>query len=238
MDVTLLSVLGLGLVLGLRHALEPDHLAAVSTIVASGPNLKRSSLIGTFWGIGHSVALLCVGVVVLAFKLQIPERLTAWLELAVAVMLVLLGLQSLLKTITGWRVHLHRHAHDGHTHVHVHAHAPGANHVHRHRHLLAAGVKPFVVGLVHGMAGSGALLLVVLATIPSALLGFVYIGVFGIGSIGGMLLMSSAISLPFVLRGNRVARIDHVLQTVTGLCSLGFGAFLVWQYGVQQRLLF
>src|SRR6266849_9756473 len=172
-DVTLLTMLGLGLVLGLRHALDPDHVAAVSTIVSESKSVRRSSLIGTFWGLGHTVSLLLAGVFVIALKFQISPRLALWMELIVALMLILLGSRSLLKSMRDYKVHIHRHTHDGTEHVHVHLHRPGEQHAHqhRHRHLIRLGTKPFLIGLVHGMAGSGALTILVLATIPSALAG-------------------------------------------------------------------
>jgi ABC-type nickel/cobalt efflux system permease component RcnA len=238
-DTTLLTMLGLGLVLGLRHALDPDHVAAVSTIVSESKSLRRSSLVGTFWGLGHSVSLLLAGVFVIALKFQISPRLTLWMEFTVALMLILLGARSLLKSVHGFKVHVHQHAHDGTEHVHVHVHRPGEKaHQHRHRHLIRLGARPFVIGLVHGMAGSGALTILVLATIPSALAGLVYMAVFGLGSIGGMFLMSALISVPFVLTGRRFSVFSQALQVMVGFFSLSFGLFLVWQYGFRDGLLF
>lgn len=238
-DVTLLTMLGLGLVLGLRHALDPDHVAAVSTIVSESKSLRRSSLVGTFWGLGHAVSLLLAGVFVIALKFQISPRLTLWMEFTVALMLILLGARSLLKSVRGFKVHVHQHAHDGTEHVHVHVHRPGEKaHQHRHRHLIRLGARPFVIGLVHGMAGSGALTILVLATIPSALAGLVYMAVFGLGSIGGMFLMSALISVPFVLTGRRFSVFSQALQVMVGFFSLSFGLFLVWQYGFRDGLLF
>ena len=236
-DATLLTMLGLGLVLGLRHALEPDHVAAVSTIVSESKSVRRSSLIGTFWGLGHTIALLLVGIFVIALKFQISPRLALWMEFIVALMLILLGSRALLKSLRDYKVHVHRHTHDGTEHIHVHLHRPG-EHRHGHRHLIKVGARPFFIGLVHGMAGSGALTILVLATIPSALVGLVYVAVFGLGSMGGMFLMSAVISLPFVLTGNRFRVFSQALQIMVGLFSLSFGLFLVWQYGFRDGLLF
>src|SRR3989442_864856 len=196
---TLIGLLGLGLILGLRHALDPDHIAAVSTIVSESKSMRRSSLVGTFWGLGHTVSLLVAGIFVIVLKFEISPRLASWIEVVVALMLILLGGRSLLKSVRGFKVHVHQHSHDGTEHVHVHIHRPGEQHKHRHRHLIKLGTRPFLIGLVHGMAGSGALTILVLATIPSALAGLVYMAVFGLGSIGGMFLMSALISVPFVL---------------------------------------
>src|SRR6267143_2050444 len=126
------TMLGLGLILGLRHALDPDHLAAVSTIVSESKSLRRSSLVGTFWGLGHTLALLLAGILVIALKFQISTRLAVWMEFVVALMLILLGIKSLLRSVRCLKVHVHRHRHDGTEHTHVHLHRPGEQHAHGH----------------------------------------------------------------------------------------------------------
>ena len=235
---TLVGLLGLGLILGLRHALDPDHIAAVSTIVSESRSVRRSSLIGTFWGLGHTMSLLIAGVLVVALKVRISDRLALWMEFAVALMLILLGLKAVLKPLRGWRIHVHQHAHGGSSHSHVHLHRPSEEHAHQHRHLIRSGARPFLVGMVHGMAGSAALMILVLATIPSALAGLIYIAVFGLGSVGGMLIMSSLISLPFILTRQRFNVLSQGLQVAVGLFSLGFGLFLSWQYGFHEHLVY
>ena len=235
---TLIGLLGLGLILGLRHALDPDHIAAVSTIVSESRSVRRSSLIGTFWGLGHTMSLVIAGVVVIVLKVQISDRAALWMEFAVALMLILLGLKAMLKPLRGWRIHVHQHAHGGSSHSHVHLHRPSEEHVHQHRHLIRSGARPFLVGMVHGMAGSAALMILVLATIPSALAGLIYIAVFGLGSVGGMLIMSSLISLPFIFTRTRFNVLSEGLQVAVGLFSLSFGLFLTWQYSVQEHLIF
>jgi len=235
---TLIGLLGLGLILGLRHALDPDHIAAVSTIVSESRSVRRSSLIGTFWGLGHTMSLFIAGVLVIALKVQISDRVALWMEFAVALMLILLGLKAMLKPLRGWRIHVHQHVHDGGSHSHVHLHRPSEEHAHKHRHLIRSGARPFLVGMVHGMAGSAALMILVLATIPSALAGLIYIAVFGLGSVGGMLIMSSLISLPFIFTRQRFNFLSAALQVAVGLFSLSFGLFLTWQYGVQEHLIF
>lgn len=231
------TVLALGFVLGLKHALDPDHVVAVSTIVGESKSVKRSSLVGTFWGLGHTMSLLLAGIVVIALKVRISDRLALWMEFAVALMLVLLGLRAMIKPLRGWKIHVHRHTHDGSSHIHVHMHRPGEEQAHQHRHLIGLGARPFFVGMVHGMAGSAALMILVLATIPSAVAGLLYIAVFGLGSVGGMLIMSSLISLPFVLTRKRFRVLSEGLQVAVGLFSLSFGLFLVWQYGFREHLL-
>ena len=235
---TLIGLLGLGLILGLRHALDPDHIAAVSTIVSESRSVRRSSLIGTFWGLGHTMSLFIAGVLVIALKVQISDRVALWMEFAVALMLILLGLKAVLKPLRGWRIHVHQHAHGGSSHSHVHLHRPSEEHAHQHRHLIRSGARPFLVGMVHGMAGSAALMILVLATIPSALAGLIYIAVFGLGSVGGMLIMSSLISLPFILTRQRFNVLSQGLQVAVGLFSLGFGLFLSWQYGFHEHLVY
>src|SRR5262249_9036063 len=155
-----ITVLSLGFVYGLRHALDPDHMVAVSTIVSEHKSLARSSLVGTFWGLGHTTSLLAVGLAVMLLKISIPRHLELWLEMAVAAMLVILGLGVLvgLARNRGLQLHTHSHTHDGeppHSHLHLHAHD---EHQHRHR-IFRLGRKPFVVGMVHGMAGSAAVTL-------------------------------------------------------------------------------
>ena len=232
-----LSMLGLGFVLGLKHALDPDHMVAVSTIVSESQSVKRSSLVGTFWGLGHTLSLLAAGIVVIALKVQISDRVALWMEFTVALMLIVLGSRAMVKSLRAWKLHRHRHTHDGSTHTHLHLHH-GNEHAHRHRHLIRLSARPFLVGIVHGMAGSAALTLLVLATIPSAIAGLVYIAIFGIGSVGGMLVMSSLISLPFVFTRNRFNAVSEGLQVAVGLLSLSFGLFLVWQYGFHEHLVF
>src|SRR5713226_1977871 len=236
-DGVLVTVLALGFVLGLKHALDPDHVVAVSTIVGESNSVKRSSLVGTFWGLGHTMSLLLVGIVVIALKVQISDRAALWIEFPVALMLILLGLKAMIKPLRGWKVHIHRHSHDGSSHIHLHLHRPGEEHAHRHRHVIGFGARPFFVGMVHGMAGSAALMILVLATIPSALAGLLYIAVFGLGSVGGMLIMSSLISMPFVLTRKRFRLLSEGLQVTVGLFSLSFGLFLAWHYGFREHLI-
>ena len=229
MDASTIAVLSLGFVYGLRHALDPDHMVAVSTIVSEHKSVARSSLIGTFWGLGHTASLLAVGMAVLLLKISIPKQVGLWLEMAVAAMLVVLGLNVLrvLARKRGLQLHAHAHSHDGelpHSHLHVHREE---DHDHRHR-LFRLGRKPFVVGMVHGMAGSAAVTLATLTTIPSVVLGVVYIGLFGLGSVGGMLLMSALIGLPFAVTARRFSTINTRVRLAAGLLSVIFGLMLAW----------
>jgi len=147
------------------------------------------------------------------------------------VMLVALGVKALATALRGWKLHLHKHEHGGRPHVHLHLHKPDELETHQHRHLIGLGTRPFLVGMVHGLAGSAALMILVVATIPSAVAGLIYIAVFGVGSVGGMLLMSSIVSLPFLLTAGRMSVVSRVLQVSVGVFSMGFGIYLLSQYG-------
>ena len=229
MDTTIGAALSLGFLLGLRHALDPDHLVAVSTIVSEHKSIKRSSVIGTFWGLGHTASLLGIGIVILLLRASIPAHFEPWMEAPVAAMLIVLGVSATWRVFRerGWQVHTHTHSHEDrapHTHVHLHAHE---QHDHKHR-LFRMGRKPFLVGLVHGVAGSAALTLAVLTTIPSVALGLLYITVFGIGSIGGMLLMSAMIGLPFAVTARRFSMVNGGIRLFAGVFSVLFGLMLAW----------
>lgn len=232
---TFTVALGLGFVLGLKHALDADHIVAVSTIVSEHKSISMSSLIGTCWGLGHTASLFIMGFVVILFRLAIPPTLALLMEFGVAAMLVLLGANVIRKLFQGKKVHIHAHEHDELTHTHVHIHGVKEE-VHGHNHLFKFGSKPFAVGLVHGLAGSATLMLLVLTTIPSPLAGIFYIIVFGAGSIGGMLIMSSLISLPFVLTANRFALMNEWIKVLAGVSSIAFGIFLGWHIGFVEGL--
>lgn len=240
MESTVTGALLLGFVLGLKHAIDPDHLVAVSTIVSEQRSLTRSSIIGTLWGLGHTASLFAVGLVVILLKAPIPARVAALMEMAVAVMLVVLGTGVILRVLRerGLRVHFHVHKHEeGTEHSHLHVHSK-SGHAHSH-YPIKIGRKPFVVGLVHGVAGSAALTLLVLTTIPSAAIGLAYIAVFGIGSVGGMLLMSTLVSLPFIATARRpswlnlaavnLPALNVTVRVIAGLSSVSLGLALGWE---------
>jgi ABC-type nickel/cobalt efflux system permease component RcnA len=232
------TTLALGFVLGLRHALDADHLAAVSTFVTEERNLLRSSLIGVSWGMGHTAALLVFGLGVAAFRLALTPRFSQFLELLVGCMLVLLGGNVLYKLAKGRALHAHAHAHDGAAHTHLHMHASEAGHDHQHQHrTLRLGGRPFVVGVVHGLAGTAALMMLVVGAIPSLLLAAGYILIFGVGSIGGMTVMSLLMTVPLALAARRLALVEQLIRLAAGLFSLGFGLFLAWEVGLVHLLL-
>ena len=228
MDSSLLAAFGLGLLLGIQHALDPDHLIAVSTIVSEHRSFKWASLIGAFWGLGHTTTLFIVGLMVIGLRVTIPPRVAGSLELLVAVMLIILGVNVLRKAFGTERVHLHTHSHNPETHTHVHAHE-NPKQDHAHSHAFKTMRRPFIVGMVHGLAGSAALMLLVLSTIESPVGALAYIVIFGLGSVGGMLLLSGIISLPFVLTAQRFAAMNRSIRVVAGVASVIFGLVLGWE---------
>lgn len=236
-------LLGLGLVVGLKHATEVDHVVAVSSIVSDERNLWRSTLVGALWGVGHTASLILVGIVVLALRITIPERVTNWLEFGVALMIIGLGASALVRSLRRRRadLHIHQHRHDGLSHVHLHFHEHESEHVgasptHTHA-VLRLGFKPLLVGAMHGLAGSAALTVLLLTQITSAARGLLYLAVFGLGSIFGMLLMSVLIGLPFALTARRVSGVHYGLQTIAGAVGLIFGLWYAYHTGIASGLL-
>lgn len=235
-------MLGLGLVFGLKHATEADHIIAVSSIVSHHRSLLHSVTVGALWGVGHTVSLIFVGIIVLALRVAVPDRVANWLEFAVALMIIALGASALLRVRSGRRrdIHLHQHKHDGVAHVHLHFHEHGTAHkgaVPAHSHAVSRiGFKPLLVGAMHGLAGSATLTLLVLTQINSTALGLVYLSVFGIGSIFGMLLMSGLIGLPFALSAQRFGGVHYGLQTVAGALSIAFGLWYAYETGIASGL--
>jgi len=226
-DSHILSLLSLGFLLGLKHALDADHVAAILTIATENRTFWRSSLIGFCWGVGHTVILLVVGTAVLLFKLTIPSAWAKLFEVAVGLMLVGLGL-SVAIALWRERVHLHAHRHNhGEQHRHLHSHSHGAHHDHLHRFRLE--YKSLAVGMVHGLAGSAALLLLVLAAVPSLGVGLVYILVFGAGSILGMVFLATAMSIPFAMSAERTARVHQTLRAAAALFSIVLGSTILFE---------
>lgn len=241
-SLSALALLGLGLVFGLKHATEADHIVAVSTIVSEQRSLLRSATVGALWGVGHTISLIVVGIIVLALRVAVPERVAHWMEFGVALMIIGLGTSALLRVRKGRRrdVHLHQHKHDGVSHAHLHFHERETEHtgaVKAHSHAVSRiGFKPLLIGAMHGLAGSAALTLLVLTQIDSTALGLLYLAVFGIGSILGMLLMSGLIGLPFALSARKFNGVHYGLQAVAGALSLAFGLWYAYQTGIASGL--
>jgi ABC-type nickel/cobalt efflux system permease component RcnA len=234
-SLSTLAVLSIGLVFGLKHATEVDHVVAVSTIVSQHKNVFRSALVGLMWGAGHTASLLIVGAIVLALRVAIPESVSRWMEFGVALMIIALGVSALSRVLRGSNhVHMHQHSHDGRSHVHIHfhesetKHEPATRSTHSHT-ISRIGWKPVLIGTMHGLAGSGALTLLVLTQISSPWIGFLYLAIFGLGSMVGMLLMSGLIGFPFALTSRQLTSAHYRLQTVAALFSIGFGLWYAYE---------
>ncbi|HEY6084352.1 MAG TPA: sulfite exporter TauE/SafE family protein [Nitrospira sp.] len=228
------TVLSLGFLLGLRHALDTDHIAAVSTVLAQRPSWRASSLIGFSWGLGHTLILLFVGAIVLVLGVSIPQPVAVGAEFAVGVMLVALG------GILGVRMmrehwHLHSHEHDSIRHVHLHNHARVAGHA--HAHWWTDSLKPLCIGMAHGLAGSAALLLVVLSSSHSVVQGIGYIAVFGLGSIVGMMLVGLGLSLPIVCSLSIGRSVFLAVQGLASLGSMGVGLSILIRIALGEHIL-
>ena len=225
----LMTSSGLGSLLGMRHALEPDHLAAVSTLVAGERNSYKAAFLGICWGLGHTFALIVVGTVLVVLRAEMPARVADAFELCVALMLIGLGLRAIYLAARqgpAGPAHLHHH---GHT-VHVHHGAPA--HIHIGTWTLAR--RPLLVGAVHGLAGSGALTALVLTTLPSTAARLAYMIVFGLGSTLGMAALSGLLGWPLAHAG-RHRGLARALSLVVGCVSTGLG--VVWGYPLAGKVL-
>lgn len=222
-EMSAFAVLTAGFVIGLRHALDADHLAAVSAIVSDRKSIFSSSIVGGLWGVGHTISLLVVGALVIVLKVSISETVETYLETAVGVMLVILGLNVLRKLLFAEKVHTHEHAHNGHAHSHIHIHAEADSQSLHH----AFSPRSIVVGMVHGLAGSAGLMLLVLPTISSPVLALLFILIFGIGSIGGMIVMSFLMGLPLHFTAGRFDLVNRGLRVAAGVFSFVWGIFLI-----------
>jgi ABC-type nickel/cobalt efflux system permease component RcnA len=251
--ITLLSILLLGFFLGMRHATDSDHVIAVTTIVSRQRSIGSAALTGIFWGIGHSLTLLVVGGAIVFFGLVIPERLGLSLEFCVALMLILLGALNLritmrtLRNITTEDHHEHIHRHGDYVHTHPHGHAADT-HGHSPEEVPPArldrafgriklywSIRPIVIGIVHGLAGSAAVALLVLPIIQRPLWAIAYLFVFGCGTIAGMMLMTATIALP-ITYSSRFNFFHRHFGTAAGALSVCFGLFLCYQIGFVQGL--
>jgi ABC-type nickel/cobalt efflux system permease component RcnA len=239
--VTVTSILALGFLLGMRHALDADHLAAVATLATRSRSVGHTLLQGVAWGTGHTLTLMLFGGAVLVLGLVLPARAAQALELAVGVMLVVLGADVLYRL---WRARVHFHAHrhaDGVAHFHAHSHqderAPHDPARHEHRHPRGFPGRALLVGMVHGMAGSAALILLSLEALRSPAWGFAYIAIFGLGSILGMAALSAAIAVPLRLTSRHLTRAYDGLSAAVGLGTLVLGCYIVYRIGIAEGML-
>ena len=257
MQITLVSIIALGFFLGMRHATDPDHVIAVTTIVSRQRSFRQAALIGLLWGFGHTITIFVVGSAIILFGFVIPPRIGLTMELSVGLMLILLGILNLCG-IMRWiteiftplppRQHTHSHGHRDYIHSHEHGHTTGkqgysedATPVGWMDRTLGSMdfyqvLRPLVVGVVHGLAGSAAIALLVLTTIRVPGWAVLYLLVFGIGTVGGMMLITAAIAVPFTFSENRFARLHRGLGLASGLVSLIFGLFIVYQMGFANGL--
>ncbi len=232
MEVGLLSILALGFVLGFKHAIEPDHVIAVSTIASQSKKLFRSTLAGVFWGIGHTATLFIVGIILIFMKGEIPEKYAMSLEFLVGIMLVYLGVTTILSFKN---IHTHKQEHDGGIHKQVHSHDHSGEHEHHHQHKKVSYLKSMFIGLVHGLAGSGAMVVLTMSTVNSAWEGALYILIFGAGTVIGMLFFTTLIGIPFVFSAKKFS-INKSLTQITGVISTVFGIYYMYNLGITEGL--
>lgn len=249
--VSLLSVIALGFFLGMRHATDPDHVIAVTTIVSRQRSVLKSAAIGAFWGVGHTVTIFAVGAAIILFDLVIPPRVGLSMELSVGLMLIILGVMNVMsfrRAIPETAAvhaetapeHSHPHSHGDYVHSHSHSHRPGGHHHSAEQTPVAwmdrflgktsvyKPLRPLLIGIVHGLAGSAAVALLVLTTIRDPRWAVAYLLVFGVGTIAGMMLITMSIASTFRLVG-RTLRFSHRLAVASGLLSLGFGLVIAYQ---------
>lgn len=238
-----LAALVLGLLLGLKHATDADHVVAVSTIVSEYRNAWRGLWVGASWGLGHTTPLLILGTVILLMKERVADRYEAvapFLEFGVGIMLVLLGLQ-VFWNLRHRLIHVHEHGHpqDPHSHLHTHelATPPGSHHGFFQPGKPFFRLKSYVVGVVHGLAGSAAVMLVVLTTdvVSSFMVGLLYILLFGVGTIVSMAAITLLMGIPFAISG-RFERVNRAIARMAGTASILFGLFLMYELAFVEGL--
>ena len=230
-DPVLWAALSTGFLLGLAHATDADHVAAVSALVSRHRNIGRAAKLGLFWGLGHAVTLIVFGGLVLALRIVVPSAVAQALEFLVGVMLVFLGVHVARDL---WRTRLHRHGHQhpgGDQHAHLHGHEPEEAKEHGHHHLAS-----FSVGLLHGFAGTAALVLLALASVRDPLLGAAYIVLFGFGATAGMVVLSLAVGTPVAIF-SASHRVQVGVRGAASLASMVLGVLIMVEIGWAQGLL-
>jgi high-affinity nickel-transport protein len=262
---SVVSFLFLGFLLGMRHATDADHVIAIATIVSRERSMVGSAVIGAAWGVGHTITVTTVGAAIIVFGVVIPPRLGLSMEFAVGIMLILLGIFTLTGVgravgVThshagapgeqALNLHDHLHAHGDYVHRHPHGHAPGA-HGHAEEHTPLARLdrwlgrltfyewlRPFAVGLVHGLAGSAAIALMVLSIIREPVAALGYLLLFGLGTVVGMMLITLILSAPFAFTAGSLPKFNWRLRVASGLVSFVFGVVLIYGIGFTEGGLF
>jgi len=234
-----LLVAGIGLLLGMRHSTDPDHVIAVTTIVTRLRTLRHASFVGMLWGVGHTLTIFIVGSAIILFDLVIPPRIGLSMEFAVALMLIVLGVLN-LTGVLAWFTRRATPASAESQGV-TEARASGSNSERVLDRVLSRFgtyqlVRPLVIGIVHGLAGSAAVALLVLATIHNPVWAIGYLLLFGLGTIAGMMLMTAVIAMPVVWTGKSFVRLNRYMCATSGIVSVAFGLFLVYQIGFVSGL--
>lgn len=228
--MTGLSLLLIGMLLGMQHATEADHLAAVATLATRQATPAQTLRQGVAWGLGHTLTLMAFGGAVFVLGRSIPPSLEQALETAVGVMLVLLGL-DVLRRLRRERIHFHAHRHEGGgVHLHAHSHRGEGRHeqsAHRHEHAERWPLRALLVGMMHGLAGSAALVVLAVQDAASVPLGLGYIVMFGLGSILGMALLSVAVALPLRLSARGLGRLHLAAQALVAVISCAIGVHMI-----------
>ncbi len=222
-----LFIAGVGLLLGMRHSTDPDHVVAVSTIVSKQRSIRQAGLIGTIWGLGHTFTIFAVGSMIILFGVVIPPRLGLSMEFSVALMLILLGVLNLTGVMQRMTAYLTRNR----SSAAVVTQAETLLDRTVGRFGIYECVRPLVIGIVHGLAGSAAVALLVLSTIHSPLWATVYLLIFGAGTMVGMMCMTAMMAVPLAYAGSRFSSLSRVFSVASGVVSVCFGCFLVYQLG-------
>jgi high-affinity nickel-transport protein len=235
---TMMSIVGLGFLLGMRHATDADHVVAVATIVSRERMVKFAAWLGALWGVGHTLTIVFVGLPIILFNWAVGPRIGLALEFSVGLMLMFLGVANLVGSRERWGyAHPHTHRHD----PEVHPHSADDTPLGRLDWLFGGlgiyqAVRPLVVGVVHGLAGSAAVALLVLTTIRNPWWAIAYLVVFGAGTVAGMVLITTMMALPLAGVSGTSVRARRRLRLATGLVSFAFGVFLAYQIGVVDGL--